>query len=174
MSKLLDAPIPGESLTTNPKGFPWERPPEISDPEEAIETHLEKLSDPDNVEPLLMALEGGMMTLEGVTRVVVRNAVANGIHSIDVGLVIAPVIHEFIKKTADKVGVEYKETTGKSKISEKDREDMASFLSKTVEVSPEEEEVEPSEEEVLETLTIEEVEELPIKESKGLMSRGRE
>ena len=28
---MFDAPIPGQSLTTEPKNYPWERPPEMSD-----------------------------------------------------------------------------------------------------------------------------------------------
>ena len=34
--ELLKAPIPGQSLTDEPKNYPWENPPEITDPEEAI------------------------------------------------------------------------------------------------------------------------------------------
>ena len=37
-------------------------------------------------------------------------AVANGIHNIDVSLIIEPVIRAFIMKSADMAGVEYKET----------------------------------------------------------------
>ena len=44
---LLQAPIPGQSLTDEPKNFPWERPAEMSDPEEAIKFHLENLNEPD-------------------------------------------------------------------------------------------------------------------------------
>ena len=36
--ELLKAPIPGQSLTDEPKNYPWENPPEITDPEEGAST----------------------------------------------------------------------------------------------------------------------------------------
>ena len=32
---LLQAPVPGQSLTDEPKNFPWERPADITDQNEA-------------------------------------------------------------------------------------------------------------------------------------------
>ena len=40
---LTDRPIPGQSLTTVPKSFPYERPPELTDPTEALDLHLDNL-----------------------------------------------------------------------------------------------------------------------------------
>ena len=40
----LTAPIPGQSLTTEPKGFPWERPPEIDKPEDALKFYANNMS----------------------------------------------------------------------------------------------------------------------------------
>ena len=37
------------------------------------------------------------------------NGVMEGLHSIDVGLLIAPVLHEVIKSTAKTYGVEFRE-----------------------------------------------------------------
>ena len=42
----FDRPIPGQSLTSTPKGAPYERPPEINDPMEALEMHLDNLDNP--------------------------------------------------------------------------------------------------------------------------------
>ena len=44
-----------------------------------------------------------------MTEGILRGAVAEGRHSIDVSLLIAPVIHEYIKGIADASGVEYNE-----------------------------------------------------------------
>ena len=46
--------IPGQSLTTPPKSAPYERPPQISDPLEAVDYHLEQLDDPKTVEELML------------------------------------------------------------------------------------------------------------------------
>ena len=46
MSELFNRPIPGQALTDEPKNYPWERPPEISEPNEVIRYHLDRISDP--------------------------------------------------------------------------------------------------------------------------------
>ena len=104
----FDAPIPGQSLTSPPKQHPYERPPEISDPKEALGKHLANLSKPGKVESITNALRMDI-DIKTLTNFILRSAVANGVHSIDVSMVIAPAIHQFIKKTADDVGVEYNE-----------------------------------------------------------------
>lgn len=102
----LSAPIPGQSLTTPPKNFPWERPPEITDPEEAIQMHLTRLSQADIMESVVNAVDLYDLDIKTVTNGVLRGAVANGIHSVDVSLLVAPVVHEFIKQTVTALGIE--------------------------------------------------------------------
>ncbi len=104
----FDRPVPGQSLTSTPKGAPYERPPEINDPLQALDYHLDILDDPKAVEQAMFFLEMGvdLVTLvEGIT----RNAVMEGMHSVDVSLIIAPVIHEYIKGYADNLEINYEE-----------------------------------------------------------------
>lgn len=107
--KNFTGPIPGMSLTQKPKNAPWENPPSMTDPREALDMHLGRLMDPDKMEAVLHLVEVAGLTIKTVTTGIVRAAVANGVHSIDVSLIVAPAIHEFIKKTADSLGVEYDE-----------------------------------------------------------------
>ena len=100
--------IPGQSLTTPPKSAPYERPPQISDPLEAIDYHFEQLDDPKAVEELMFFLELGV-DLSTLVEGVARKAVLDGIHSIDISLSIAPVIHEYIKGYADALDIDYDE-----------------------------------------------------------------
>lgn len=104
----FDAPIPGESLTKAPGSMPYERPPEINDPEEAIQMHLSRLSESDKQQDILDMLELDMDVVT-LTEGILRSAVATGIHSIDVSMIIAPVIHEFIKTTAEDAGIDFDE-----------------------------------------------------------------
>lgn len=108
---MFEAPIPGQSLTVAPRSMPYERPPEIVDPKEALKMHMERLNDPKMIEDLLDLVEIGSpdLTIRDITEGILRSAVAEGIHSVDVSLIIAPVIHEFIKSTADQAGLEYDE-----------------------------------------------------------------
>ena len=108
MSFVFNGPIPGQSLTSEPKGLPFERPPEIVDPIEALDMHIENMSRPEAIEDALFFLEMGtdLVTLvEGI----LRSAVMEGMHSIDVSLIIAPVLHEYIKGFADATNLEYDE-----------------------------------------------------------------
>jgi hypothetical protein len=101
----FSGPIPGQSLTTPPKGFPWERPPEIVDPEEAIQMHLARISDPEMLEGILDLIELDNLDLKTITNGIMRGAVSQGMHSIDVALLVAPVVHEFIKQGAIAFGL---------------------------------------------------------------------
>ena len=104
----FDRPIPGQSLTSTPKGAPYERPPEINDPVKALDYHLDILDNPKAVEQAMFMLEMGVdlsTLVEGIT----RNAVIEGMHSIDISLIVAPVIHEYLKGYADSLGIKYDE-----------------------------------------------------------------
>ena len=104
----FNRPVPGQSLTSTPKGAPYERPPEINDPVKALDYHLDILDNPKAVEQAMFMLEMGVdlsTLVEGIT----RNAVMEGIHSIDISLIIAPVIHEYLKGYADSLDVNYDE-----------------------------------------------------------------
>ena len=104
----FNRPVPGQSLTSTPKGAPYERPPEINDPVKALDYHLDILDNPKAVEQAMFMLEMGVdlsTLVEGIT----RNAVIEGMHSIDISLIVAPVIHEYLKGYADSLGVKYDE-----------------------------------------------------------------
>lgn len=107
-SYQFDRPIPGQSLTVEPRNAPYERPPEIVDPEEALMVHLTKLNDPDALADMVNWIEMGV-DIQTLTEGIVRSAVMEGIHTIDVSLIVAPVIHEFIRTAMDELGVDYDE-----------------------------------------------------------------
>jgi|TARA_R110000796_G_scaffold187619_1_gene304550 hypothetical protein len=105
---MFSTAVPGQSLTSEPKNAPWENPPLMVDPEEALLYHLENLKEPKVTESIagLMALGVDILNL---TEGILRTAVATGQHSIDVSLIIAPVIHEYIKGIGDGAGIDYNE-----------------------------------------------------------------
>jgi hypothetical protein len=105
---MIDAPIPGESLTAKPKNAPYENPPQTDVAEDALYFHLDKLTDDVRMDSIMQLLEEGMPVQTAVEGLL-RAGVANGIHSIDISLMIGPVIHEYIKGFADNLGIDYKE-----------------------------------------------------------------
>lgn len=105
---MFERPIPGQSLTAEPKSQAFERPPEITDPIEALDAHMDNLAREGAMEDALYFLEFGV-DLVTLVQGILRGAVMEGVHSIDVSLIIAPVLHEHIKGFADASGVEYDE-----------------------------------------------------------------
>ena len=57
---MFAGPIPGQSLTREPKNYPWENPPQMVDVDEVITFHLNKLTEEDSIDNLLLLLESGM------------------------------------------------------------------------------------------------------------------
>jgi hypothetical protein len=127
---MINGPIPGESLTKEPKNYAWERPPEVTDPEEAIMMHISRLQNEDRMNTVLDALEFGMVDLQTLVKGIMRSAVANGVHTIDVGLIAAPIVHEYIKQTADALDIEYDDGINIDKKREKDSQMRTALMAR--------------------------------------------
>ena len=164
---LFDAPIPGQSLTSEPRNAPFERPPEIVNPEEALMVHLEKLNDVDKMEAVVFAVDLGI-DVQTLTKGILRSAVMEGIHSIDVSLIIAPAVHSFIASTLDAVGVDYDDGFEDKEEAERTREASNKFRIKDMLMGKD------TQEDMSEVKVVEE-EEVPVEEEqsepKGLMAR---
>lgn len=169
--RQFSGPIPGQSLTTEPKAFPWERPPEINDPEEAIQMHLTRLSDPELLGDVLDLIEVDDLDVNTITKGIMRGAVSSGIHTIDVALLAAPVVHEFIKQAAKTVGLEpedgFEDKKAKAEYRKAKETDLAKKMLKAMGNAPKEavKEVKSMERE-------QEAAVVPAEKPKGLMSRG--
>lgn len=104
----FQAPIPGMSLTTEPKGRPWERPAKYSTPEEAFEFYIEQLTIPNRVAQMLEILENGYPAASLIDSIIL-NGVMQGLHSLDVAVIIAPALFELVTGVANTVGLEYED-----------------------------------------------------------------
>ena len=163
---MFEAPIPGESLTRPPKQYPWERPPEIVDPEVAIQYYVDKMTDVDAMNGIMDALEVGY-TIKDLTEGLLRVGVSEGLHTIDVSLLVAPVIHGYIKSVADQLNVPYEEGF-EDKAEKKKAQDSITLLKASLSAK--------KQKDVVSQMNAEETQEpveeaMPIAESKGLMSR---
>ena len=88
---LLQAAIPGQSLTDEPKNFPWERAAEYSDPTEAARYELKKLNKPEILDSILALLQTGFPIIP-LAETIKTNSQAAGLYNPDIGLLITPVI----------------------------------------------------------------------------------
>lgn len=169
-------PIPGQSLTTEPKAFAWERPPEITGPEEAIQYHLDRLSQPENMSVMLDLIEVEDLDVHTLTKGLMRGAVAEGIHSIDVGLLAAPVVHEFVKQAAVAFGLSpddgFEDKKAKADYQDYKVSALAKKTLKQMGAQPKEVAKEVSQMDAVPAEGEATMTEAPKEASKGLMSRG--
>jgi hypothetical protein len=121
------APIPGQSLTDEPNNFAWERPPEIVDPNEALIFHMDRLSEKEVAESVLFLMEYGYPT-DVLTRSMLTASVAEGMHTIDVSLIISPVIEEELGYMATTAGIDFKETFTEDKTDDELQEEKLTAL----------------------------------------------
>lgn len=133
---MFNGPIPGQSLTKEPKKYPWQRPPEIVDPDEAIMKHVENIESPEIRDNILFALEYGV-PVKNLVKMLTTGAVAKGLHSIDVSLLISPVIHEYIVSLAEEAGVKFIEEFSREAEKKKGMEQQAvALLKKSLSATP--------------------------------------
>lgn len=120
------APIPGMSLTKEPRNQPWEAPPLYAKKEEALAFYLEKLSDKETLDDMLFILKR-KFPVESFVEAMTSFGVMEGYHTVDVKVIISPVLHQHIMTLCDTLGikvVEWSGPTDEEKQSAKDKERM--------------------------------------------------
>ena len=108
----FDAPVPGESLTAELGGRPWQKPPQYSTVEDALEYYVPRLTDKDFESDLLDTMELGV-TVTTMANSIQITGVMQGLHTVDVGLLLIPVLMEMIAFLGDRANIEYKMGTDK-------------------------------------------------------------
>jgi len=108
------APIPGMSLTKEPGNAPYEQPPLYTSPEEALSFYLKKFDDEEKLDDFLFLLENKLPLatfVDGLTSI----GVMEGYHSIDVKVLLGPVLHDYIYNLCIAAGFEPVEKSGPSR-----------------------------------------------------------
>ena len=106
----INAPVPGMSLTSEPGNRPWENPPNLVSVEDAMEFYTRRiLGTPDNYDQVLDIIESGL-PIRNVANILMKTSVMEGYHTIDVGILVLPVIEELLMSVADMHDVSYVET----------------------------------------------------------------
>lgn len=160
----FDRPIPGMALTHEVGARPWQTPPEYPTLEEALDFYIPRLTDESFINRLIEIIELGI-PLTSLAEVITLGGVMQGLHTVDVAVLVNPVLVELMEGIAKKAGVEYR-------LGDVDSEDvpdkmLMSKIRKTLKdtnLTPEDEEVSTEE-----TVEIEESSEPTV----GLMSRSR-
>jgi len=160
---MFDAPIPGQSLTAELGARPWQSPPQFTTVDEALEFYVPRMASDSFSEKLIDVMEMGI-PLTTLANSMQMNSVMEGKHSVDVGIIIMPVLIEMMRLIGDSAGIEY--DTGMDK-KEKTRSTLITkALNKLRDEEAKSETSEEPEPEVVEEPTPVEEE-----EPKGLMAR---
>jgi len=102
-------PIPGQSLLREPGNAPYERPSEIQGKdavEKVLMGYMNHLNDAEVLDGAMGLLEQGM-SVETLIQGMLRGGVAEGVHSVDISLIIQKTLENFIINVADAVGIDY-------------------------------------------------------------------
>ena len=102
----FQAAIPGMGLTAEPKGRPWLNPPQYATVEDAIAMYMPMFERTEFKVMLLEQLENGV-PITVISNIFVTSAVMEGKHTIDVGILIAPVLIEAMITIAENAGIDY-------------------------------------------------------------------
>tara|TARA_R100001230_G_C5550241_1_gene78106 strand:+ start:52 stop:552 length:501 start_codon:yes stop_codon:yes gene_type:complete len=140
---LFDAPIPGMGLTHELGARPWQSPPQYATVDEAIEFYLSRMSTDEVNDQILDVLEMGVPVASLANTMQMAN-VMEGKHSVDVGILVLPVIMEMMMLIADSAKIEY-ETGLDDPNKLKTRPSLVAKLKKKLEDDNDKEEPEKSE-----------------------------
>ena len=153
-------PIPGQHLTSELGGRPWQSPPQYATVDDALDWYLERFDNQEIVQELMSVLESGI-PISTVANSMQLGAVLQGVHSIDVGVLVMPIIMEMMKQLADKTDTKYKMGDEPEQTDRPSDAVMASALNELKNQQEGSSEEEPMEEQ----------EEEPMPEQSGLMAR---
>ena len=103
----LDAPIPGQSLTHEVGARPWQQPAQYATVEEALDWYLSRFEQRETTEELLSVMEMGI-PLTVIANSLQLGAVLQGVHSIDVGILVTPVLIEMMAYIAEQNDIDFK------------------------------------------------------------------
>lgn len=101
----INGPIPGENYTSDTRNYPWHRPPQFVDYDEAIDYMIEQIDEKQATHAIttLLELEQDVVT---ITSIILLNAIADGRISVDLALLISGPIARYIKIVGEGVGME--------------------------------------------------------------------
>ena len=102
----FDMPIPGQYLTNKLGNFPWQQPQQFSTVEDASDWYIQRLTDEEFIDDIIDNMELGI-PLTDIANALQINGVMQGIHTIDVGMLVIPVIMEVLAYMGDLYGADY-------------------------------------------------------------------
>ena len=124
---FFDRPIPGQSLTSEPGNVPWEQPPEMADIEDVTKFYINRLANQEVLDDFGALCEAGV-PLAPIVETIYLQGVTRSLHTIDAAMLVAPVIHTFLKQALQSMGITVKDTNADPKKKAEEREKQRFLL----------------------------------------------
>ena len=103
---LLDAPISGQHMTSELGGRPWQQAPQYKTVDDAIEYYLDRMSSDEFTDQLVDVLEMDV-PVTTLANTLQLGGVMDGKHTVDVGMLVMPLLMEMIMLVGDMADVKY-------------------------------------------------------------------
>lgn len=104
--RLTDGPIPGENWTSDTRNYPWHRPPQYDDLNDACEAFIAELTEEETVYKLIAAAELGF-DVRQLTSIWIMRWVMEGKITIDYGIILAGPVARTIEIVFKATDTEY-------------------------------------------------------------------
>jgi hypothetical protein len=104
MAPSFDGPIPGENYTSDTKNYPWHRPPEITDFDEAVAYAIKNLTDPEYGFQYMSLLEAEY-SIATATDIFVTQGIGDGKWTPDFALLLAGPVARTLDIMAKSYGI---------------------------------------------------------------------
>ena len=163
----FDRPIPGMGMTAELGGRPWQTPPTYATIEETSDYYIERMANPAFKEQLLDVMEMGV-PLSTLANTIQMASVMEGLHTVDVGMLVIPILVEAMMLIGDAADVKY--VTGMED-TKSERPALTSRIITELKSKQGNAEDMPTEEVVEEVEQEQDSEEMPMEQPKGLMAR---
>tara|TARA_Y100000114_G_scaffold156538_1_gene184031 strand:- start:265 stop:828 length:564 start_codon:yes stop_codon:yes gene_type:complete len=165
---IFDTAIPGQSLTKTPNIYPWDKPPMMNTPDEAMNYFIDKFDNDANAEKLLSLIDS-QIPVSVIADSLLLAGFAEGVFNPDVAILTAEDLTMLLMKIAEDANIEYKIIPNQDSVIDEGLEKIAEFkkdktdFQKATTQSPSERLAEETPEE--------EIQEQPMEQPQGLMAR---
>jgi len=102
----IDAPVPGANLLADTRNYPWHRPPDITDYDEAVSYMISRISQEEQAE-LVYSLLQIDTTVTTVVSGLLMQSIAKGKIPIDLAILISGPVARYIEVIAQTNGYKY-------------------------------------------------------------------
>lgn len=103
---FLHQPIPGISLTGKLGDAPWEQPPKHTSIDEIVDYYSDKLVEEETIKNIIDVIKNNVPLLT-IAEGLIRTGIMQGMHTIDAGILVKPILVELMIALAEIYGIKY-------------------------------------------------------------------